>query len=391
MERENVEGLNSVKIAQITAYRISYGSALQAFATQIAFKKCGMLLELFCYEPDGRDNLKRRILKCVRHPSTFIDKGREYWSDFIHKGYMDIKRRRNKDFSSFIQRNIVSTEVINTKEQRDKRICNYKTVLSGSDQTWNPINFGEKYFTCEFVPDSIKLISYASSFGTEKIPNNQWEGTKRYLQRFSKISLRETSGRDIVERLTGQAFPVVLDPTLLLQRDEWNRLAFKVRQVNSKYIFMYFLSAQKEFRKQVVDLKQKTNLQIATVPHVSRYVQADIDYSDILIEESAPDQWVELIRDAEYICTDSYHGMVFSIIFKKQFLVMKRFRDGSKVSANTRIYEVLNKLGLMDRLWNGGDIYSQMRHKIDYDLVDRKLESYRDLSYNYIKNILNED
>ena len=110
-----------------------------------------------------------------------------------------------------------------------------------------------------------------------------------------------------------------------------------------------------------------------------------------MIEESAPDQWVELIRDAEYICTDSYHGMVFSIIFKKQFLVMKRFRDGSKVSANTRIYEVLNKLGLMDRLWNGGDIYSQMRHKIDYDLVDRKLESYRDLSYNYIKNILNED
>lgn len=391
MENVNVEQTRSTKIAQITAYRISYGSLLQAFATQIAFKKYGMALELFCFEPSGRDNFKRRLVKSIRRPNVIVEKIKEYWSDFVHSGYLNMKKKRNKKFSDFIYRNIVCTEVLTTIEQRDRKIREYGIVLSGSDQTWNPVNFGEKYFTCEFIPEEIKLVSYASSFGTEKIPHGQEDGTRRYLGRFTKISLRETSGREIVKKLTGQTYPVVLDPTLLLKSDEWDRYVPSKKQIEKKYILTYFLSAQKEFRKKVMDLKQETNFQVVTVPHVARYVQADIDYSDILANGCAPGEWIELIRDAEYICTDSYHGMIFSIIYKKQFIVMKRFRDGSNMSANTRIYEVLDKLGLKNRLWNGGNIYLQMKQKIDYDLVETKLMEYREMSYQYIENILNED
>ena len=391
MERNGIEQTPASKIAQITAYRISYGSPLQTLATQVAFKKCGLQLELFCFEMSGKDNLKRRLLKAVHHPNVIIDKGKEYWNDFVHSGYKDIKIKRNDAFSDFIHQNAVCTKVLNNVEERDKKILEYQIVLSGSDQTWNPINFGEKYFTCEFVPDSIRLVSYASSFGTERIPDNQREGTKKYLGRFSKISLRETSGREIIRGLTGNIYPVVLDPTLLLKREEWNKYALNLRPIDEKYIFTYFLSEQKIFRRKVKDLKEKTKFHIAAVPHVIQYIQADVDYSDILINECAPNEWISLIRDAEYVCTDSYHGMIFSIIFRKQFIVMKRFKDGSSVSANTRIYEVLDKLGLKDRLWNGGDIYSQIEQKIDFDLVEERLKKYREFSYNYIKNILNED
>lgn len=391
MEREGFEQTEALKMAHITAYRISYGSPLQTLATQVAFRKYGMQLELFCYEPSGKDNFKRRLAKSIRHPNVIIEKAKEYWCILFHNEYLDIKKKRNDEFSNFIHRNIVHTEVMNTTEQRDRKIHEYKIVLSGSDQTWNPINFGEKFFTCEFVPDSIKLVSYASSFGTERIPHRQVEGTKQYLKRFSNISCRETSGREIIKELTGQVYPIVLDPTLLLQSDEWNRYVSNFKLVEEKYIFTYFLSAQKEFRKRVIDMKKKTNFQVVTVPHVLQYVQGDVDYSDILMNGCSPDKWIALIRDAEYICTDSYHGMIFSIIFKKQFIVMKRFKDGSSVSANTRIYEVLNKLGLENRLWSGGDIYAQMKQKIDYDLVEEKLNKYRESSYKYIESILHED
>lgn len=386
-----MEQAEKIKVAQITAYRISYGSLLQTLATQIAFRKCGIQLELFCYEPSGKDNCKRRLLKIIRHPNVIINKVKEGWCDFSHHGYFESKRKRDKKFSDFLYQNIVCTDVINTEAQRDKRIQDYQIVLSGSDQTWNPINFGEKYFTCEFVPDSIKVVSYASSFGIEEIPHRQEAGTKHYLKRFFKISLRETSGREIVRRLTDRICPVVLDPTLLLKSDEWNHYVSDKRMAEDKYIFTYFLSSQEEFRKKAKELKEKTKFQVVTIPHVLQYIQDDIKFSDIGIDVCAPDEWLRLIRDAEYICTDSYHGMIFSIIFKKQFIVMKRFRDGSSVSANTRIYEVLDKLGLSSRLWNGGDIYSQIIQKINYDLVEEKLKIHRELSYKYIDNILNED
>lgn len=377
------------KIAQITAYRISYGSLMQTLATQIAFEKCGMSLELFRYEPAGKENFKRRLWKSVRHPSVIIDKAREYWSNCTHKGYLSTKKKRDNEFSNFLQKHIVCTEVIDSARQRDKRILDYQTVLSGSDQIWNPINFGEKFFTCEFVPDSINLITYASSFGTERIPDRQKEGTRRYLLRFAKISLRESSGKEIIKMLTGRKFPVVLDPTLLLCSNEWENYASIPDPIEGKYIFTYFLSKENEFRKRVSRFKEKTGMQIVTIPHVIQYVKEDMKYADILLSGCAPDKWIGAIKNADYICTDSYHGMIFSIIFKKQFIVMKRFKDGSCNSANTRIYEVLNKLGLESRLWNNDDIFLQMQQKIDYEKVEEKLRMHKEISYEYIKNILN--
>lgn len=384
-------GNKQIKIAQITAYRFSYGSLMQTLATQIAFGKCGIELELFRYEPTGKENLKRRLCKSARHPDVIINKIREVWSNYTHKEYLDAKKKRDALFSSFIQKHISCTEIIRSSEQRDKCILNYPIVLSGSDQTWNPINFGEKFFTCEFVPDSIKIITYASSFGTEKIPDRQKEGTKKYLLRFDKISLRESSGKEIIKKLIGIEYPVVLDPTLLVSRKEWGNYVSVSNPIEGKYILTYFLSKERQFRKSVLKMKEKMGMQVVTIPHVAQYVNGDIACSDILMSGCEPDKWLRLIQDAEYICTDSYHGMIFSIIFKKQFIVMKRFKDGSNNSANTRIYEVLNKLGLENRLWDNGDISFQIKQIIDYEKVEEKLKKYKELSYEYIKDILNEE
>ena len=375
-----------MKIAQITAYRISYGSPLQAYATQKAFLKEGISLELFRYEPAGKTNLKRRMKKILRFPSVIINKLNELLFDLIKPAYRNGKKNRDKLFEDFLEKNANVSKIIKTETERDKEIRKYGAVLSGSDQTWNPINYGERYFTCEFVPETITLISYASSFGTSTIPKWQYRGTMNYINRFTSISLREKSGHDIVKSMSGKEYPVVLDPTLLLDRTEWEKICVK-KTIKYNYIFSYLISSNKKFRELVSKFAKNINHKIIAVPHVLKYVVSDEKYCDESRFGASPDEWISFIRDAKFVFTDSYHAVIFSIIFKKRFIVMKRFRDDDVASANTRIYEILSKLGLEDRIWIGGNLKEIAERDIDYDAVYKKLRVHKDVSYEYIKSL----
>jgi hypothetical protein len=202
--------------------------------------------------------------------------------------------------------------------------------------------------------------------------------------------MRETSGAELVKKLTGREVPVVLDPTLTLTAEEWERFMPKTSVVEGQYIFAYFLSDDATMREEVKKLKQKTGLKIVTMPHMLKWIKADKYFGDIELYNCTPGEWMNVIKNAAYVCTDSYHGTVFSIINKRKFLTMCAYKDGDVKSTNTRIYEVLNKFGITERLYKNGQSIEKILENINYDYVMEKLEVYREKSLEYIEHILED-
>ena len=237
---------------------------------------------------------------------------------------------REKNFSSKL------SEVYYGYDKLKENAKKYTAVLTGSDQLWSPAGLPTNFYNLMFVPNNIKKISYASSFGVKYIPWYQKRRTSKYLKRINFISMRENSGRDIVKQLIGRDVPVVLDPVFMFDKDQWERFIPTKIEYENKYIFAYFLGKNPEHRNAVKKLAEKKGLKIVTLRHLDQFVEEDEQFGDYAPYDVAPDIFLNLLRGAEYVCTDSFHGAVFSIIHKKQFVVFNRYNNNSKHSKNSR-------------------------------------------------------
>lgn len=265
---------------------------------------------------------------------------------------------------------------------------NYDAVIVGSDQVWLPAGLKTKFFNLLFVADFVRKIAYASSFGVSEIPSFQKKETAEYLDRFYRISVREQKGKEIVDTLSKNKAQVVADPTLLLDRDEWTK-EVKDSKVNESepYIFCYFLGSNPEARKAANELKAKTGYKIITLRHMDEYVESDEKFGDEAPYGVDPNDFVKYIKDAAYVCTDSFHCSAFSIQFRKQFMTFYRFAVGSKGGRNSRIDSLFNVMGVSrDHIYNG-DI-SLIDSLVDWTLVDQKREELRNESIQYLKEAL---
>lgn len=268
-----------------------------------------------------------------------------------------------------------------------KGSLNYDVVVVGSDQVWTPMSLPNKFFNLLFVDDRVRKVAYASSFGVSEIPTFQRKATGAYLDRFYRIGVREQRGKEIVEKLSHQKATVVADPTLLLTREEWETEISDARPNESKpYIFCYFLGTNQEARKAAKALKEKTGYKIITIRHMDEYVPEDELFGDEAPYNVDPNDFVKYISRAAYVCTDSFHCTVFSIIFHRQFMTFYRFAEGSKTGRNSRIDSLFKILGLQDRLYAGN--ISVIDNSISYDIVDEKLKSLRENSLEFLKNSL---
>lgn len=267
---------------------------------------------------------------------------------------------------------------------------NYDVIVVGSDQVWTPMSLPNKYFNLLFVDDSVRKVAYASSFGVSVIPPFQRKATGAYLDRFYKIGVREQKGKEIVDTLSHQTAQVVADPTLLLSRKEWEEeIAVAPNySVNSDepYIFCYFLGTNQEARKAAKELKAKTGYKIITIRHMDEYVPEDEQFGDEAPYDVDPNDFVRLISKAAYVCTDSFHCTVFSIIFHSQFMTFYRFAQGAATGRNSRIDSLFSLFNLKDRLFRG-DI-SVIDATIDYEYVDERLKSLREDSVDFLRKAL---
>ena len=265
---------------------------------------------------------------------------------------------------------------------------NYEAVIVGSDQVWLPVGLKTGFFNLLFVDDSVRKISYASSFGVSEIPNFQKKDTAHYLDRFFRISVREQKGKEIVDSLSKNKASVVADPTMLLDRNEWTEIVKDSKVATFvPYIFCYFLGSNPEARKAANELKEKTGYKIITLRHMDEFVESDELFGDEAPYNVNPEDFVKYIMDAAYVLTDSFHCSAFSIQFQKKFMTFYRFAIGAKGNRNSRIDSLFNVLAVSREHIYQGDI-SKVDSPVDWNLVERKLQSFRNNSIEFLKDAL---
>ena len=298
---------------------------------------------------------------------------------------------RDKKYEEF-RKNFRLTEPYKTyAELNEKAEKDYSSVIVGSDQLWLPVNVVADYYTLNWVPEDVNKVSFSTSFGVSVIPEKYKEAYKKFLNRINYLSTREVAGQKIIKELTGRDATLVCDPTLLFSKDEWMSIQQEEPIIKGKYIFCYFLGKNIEHRKFAERLKEKTGYKIVSLNHADEYVK----YSDMFADEApydvGPAEFLNMIRNAEYVCTDSFHGTVFSLINNVKFFTFRRYNSKSKVSTNSRIDSLLGIVNLKERLINGDeDVEKEIEKKIDFENVNIKLEEFRNTSKEFLKNALSK-
>ena len=373
----------------------NFGSQLQVLATVKKVEECGCESEIIRYNKKITPTFIIQTVPRLFNVSFLKSKlsGNERDKKLKQKPEFMIQvKQRNQRFDEFVKKYFAGyfSETYNGWETLVKK-CekNYDAFLCGSDQLWLPNNLGSHFYTLEFAPNNKTKVAYATSFGVSQIPDFQKKNTAKYLSRFEALSTREVSGQKIIKELTGKDVPVVCDPTLLFDANGWRNIVPERKVIDEPYMFCYFLGTNSEHRKLAKELKKKTGLKIVSCPFLDNYVGCDLEFGDIQLFDMDSEDFVNLIRYAEYILTDSFHGSVFSILHHKKFMTFNRFNAGAN-SRNSRIDTLCSLLGLEDRRYTEQDVHDQVIKNIDYRAVEEKLEALRKQSFDYLKKALNE-
>lgn len=360
-----------MKIGIITFhYANNYGAVFQSYALSAYLRSIGHEVELIDYQSDDMINggalrcpLSRTAIKAdiytiyikwrkFRKIST-EDHAKAAFDDFRNK-FLTISPRR---YTSF-------TELRDDPPRCDAYIC-------GSDQIWNPpIHVGvDPAYYLEFAPAGRRRIAYAASFGRNDIEPYYRAEMARLLEKMDALSVREKNGADLVERLTGRSAAWHPDPTLLL--DDYD--AITTAPAESGYLFTYILR-EKEWVEKANQL-------------VADKLQAPV--IDPHRKKMSPTEWIGYLKNAKFVVTNSFHGTVFSIIFRKPFVTVGL--TGKKASLNDRMLSLLGRAGLEARFLAAYDEEALLRlvdASIDWDAAHSRLKEWRAEAQRYLTGAL---
>lgn len=381
------------KVGIVSCYfKHNYGSMLQAYATQKVLDN----MEI----PNETINIDENI--------DFANGKKKYYMSQITNipfiksklGMVKLKldKKINKNLGNNIQirdnkykefeKNFKLTKPYKTYKELSAQCANYSDVIVGSDQLWLPVNVVADYYTLNWVPDNVNKVSYATSFGVSTVPDKYKNDYKKFLNRINCLSTREEAGIKLVEQLSDNKATLVCDPTLLLNKEEWMDIQKEEPIIKEKYILCYFLGKNIEHRKFAERLKEKTGCKIVSLNHADEYVKYSDKFCDYAPYDIGPAEWINLIRNAEYVCTDSFHGTVFSLINNTKFFTFERYSNkNSKVSTNSRIYSLLGIVDLKERILSGTEnVDDVIKMQINFDNVNEKLDKFRESSKGFLKN-----
>lgn len=383
---------NRIGLAIVT-YTINYGTYLQAFATQYAIRKLGYDTEIINIDSVIDDVTKARKNYFAGQLLNFAEV-RSYFGIVgsiiqkkINPAYKKYYGQREAAFSKFHDDHFIIGPVCDSWKGLSEYCKNFDSVVVGSDQLWRPANIAGNFYTLNFVPTEINKVAYATSFGLKEIRPNQRNTAREFLSRINYLSCREESGARIIHDLTNRNARVVCDPTLLVSREDWESLIPNERIIKDDYILVYLVGDNKEHRKYIKELARRKSKKIVGVLHGAGYVRGDEKYVDEHPANIGPFDFLNLIKYADSVCTDSFHGCVFSIIFEKELLAFKRFSDKDKMSTNTRVTNLLSRFGLKNRLVEN---YSEYYYDaINYQSVKNDVNEFRAESVQYLLDALN--
>ena len=360
----------------------NYGTNLQAYALQKFLNNGNKETQILNYIQDieEKDIIKKRENKKIY--DIIKNKKNNFIRKKINKIYAKELIKKSEKFKNFRDKNIQITEKYSRKnlEKLNKK---YDNFIAGSDQIWNPKSDYTAFL--DFVNEDRNKIAYAPSFGVGYLTENRKEEIKKFINRFNYLSAREYDGKKIIEEITNRKAQIVLDPTLLLTKEEWLKICESKKQNNKKYILCYFLGDRNYYWKYVNKVKKETGYSVKIIPiQPMSFLRKDKLEIDV-----GPKEFIELINDAEIVITDSYHGIIFSMIFEKNFSVLKRFKDKDKMSQNSRIYTLLKTMNLEKHLIeeNSKDIIYIVD---DYDNTRKILNKEKEKSIKYLTKAINK-
>lgn len=384
------------KVAIVSCYFMkNYGSMLQAYATQKILDEMGVDNETICIDGLNKEikNVKlkyffNKMLDGDVVKNKFIVVKHKICEKLNYNGFKDKMNVRNYAFEEF-NSNFKLSKVYSSFDELKKECASYTDVLVGSDQLWLPSNIEADYYTLNWVSDNINKISYATSFGVSSLEKKYEQLSEKFLKKIDHLSVREQSGKELIRKISGIEAEIVCDPTLLFTAEEWMEIQKNEPIVLGKYIFCYFIGNNPEQREFVRKLKLDTGYKIVALQHIDEYIKSDENFADEAPYDITPGDFINLIRNAQYVCTDSFHGSVFSILNSKKFFAFRRFKSTNKGSTNSRLDSLFNLLELEDRLLNGNEnIREYLEKTIDYDAVHKKLSDFRNESKKFLEEAL---
>ena len=393
------------KIALVTCYfQPNYGSQLQAFATQEAFVKLGLEHETIMIDgllPEINKAKYKYFLSKILDVNTVKDKMATVRKLLAKKRNPEYARNlevRYGMFRDFASNMFTLSRRYDSKAQLGESAHGYAAFVVGSDQLWLPSNIAADYYTLNFVPDDVCKIALATSFGISVLPEKYGRKAGEFLNRIDYVSVRETSGQKLVKQWADRDVPVVCDPTIMFDAEEWKKAIGadgdgKRFANGEKYLFVYFLGNNPWEREIVKRVRKETGLKIVQIAHSDEYVKSDEGFADFTPYNVGPREFVELIRDAEYVFTDSFHCSVFSMLNSKRFFTFPRYSNDGPASTNGRLYSLLSLVKQEKRMVRKSDVFNvadRLKQEVDYKVVHSELDKLRQFTWNWLEKALKE-
>lgn len=332
-----------IKIATLRSF-LNYGNRLQNYALSSVLKKNGFMV---------KTSYRRTIKQSV-------------YEFFIIRFFYKPKRIKEHRLNRFT-RSRICRDYLNSKKA--------EYTIVGSDQVWNP-DYLKKQPELLNVPDATKKVSYAASIGMEKLTPEQEKMFAEALMDYSAISVREQSAKELLQPLVpDKKIEVVLDPTLLLKKEDYEKLERCPKDLNpdDKYILCYILGGQ-EHKNTIEEFAKEKGYKT-------------IYFSDKRESNYGVEEFLYFIHHAELVCTDSFHACVFSFIFETPFIAFKRTGEANYMY--TRIQNLIRTFGFKNCEYDGKKITEQ-NLKSDFTEAKKILKKEQDKSINFLKNALSE-
>ena len=348
-------------------HALSYGAVLQTYALQNFLYDIGVDNEVVNYRCKFIAD-RAKVFKYIKGKSL------KNYCYSLKYGKEITRERKN---SEYFGKNFLKMTKSFSKETLAQCADNFDAFIAGSDQVWSPVcaGFDSAYFL-DFAKKGQKY-SYAASFGTKNLPEDKQEAYKKRLSDFNAISVREDSGKQLVENIGDCKKVINVDPTLLLSCDKWDKIASPV-EINEPYIFLFTVLKPKNLVNYALELAQKTGMKVIYLNKAHKIKDPMLKYMDAV----TADKFIGLIKNASYVCTNSFHGNAFSLIYHKNFVVETDTLTGE----NNRSKELMLKLGLKNRILAKG-LTPEIDADTDWSAVENFLAEERSKSQEYLLSI----
>lgn len=366
-----------MKKVGIITFHNSYncGSMLESFAIEKILEKQGLDAKIIDFQ-----SLEQKELYNIKFKNNSI---RNIVKNIIIIPARKKLKNNNARYEAFKNKNFKLTKTYTKMEELNDK--DFDVVVAGSDQVWNiTIEDGNDAYFLPWVKNA-KKVAYAPSFGAKNIMEHtsDTEKYKNFINDFDAISIRENNGQKWIKDLCDIDVPVLVDPTLLLEAEDYDLIKDDIiTPKNEDYIFLYCPGFDREICKFVKKISEKYNLKVITWSTKSYYTKNIKSFGFELVECEDPAIYLSLIKNAKLVMTTSYHGTIFSTIYKKNFITIK---NGGMYGSDDRVRTLLDQLDMNETLipFEFDDNFDYLRD-VNYKGYDEKMKKLKEKALTYI-------